>query len=176
MVEHCDVIVNTIDVPIITQTQLDQWKERIGPLLILDLAVPFQIPFLDISNHYIYRVDDLRRIAEENSRLRIQELEKAELIIREEVNSCWHSLQAFDVGELFGQVHARAEDFTSQEIHKLKAKLPHLTASDWDEIHKMATRLSSKVLQDPMVGLRSSLQESEEKETLVQFFRSIFRI
>jgi glutamyl-tRNA reductase len=80
------------------------------------------------------------------------------------------------VGELFGQVHARAEDFTSQEIHKLKAKLPHLTASDWDEIHKMATRLSSKVLQDPMVGLRSSLQESEEKETLVQFFRSIFRI
>lgn len=176
LVENCDILVNGVDAPLFERRHLEVWQNRSGPLLILDLAVPPQIPLMDLSNHYIYRVDDLKKIAEENSRLRAQELEKAEQIIREETASCWRSLQSIHVGEILGEVQARADQWTASEIQELKARLPHLNAADWNEIEKMAKRLSSKVLQDPMVGLRSSLQEGEETETLVQFFRSIFRV
>lgn len=176
LLRHCDIIVNAVDVPLVQASEIDEWRARTRTSLVLDLAVPPQFPLIDEAGHYVYRVDDLRLIADENSRLRSQELEKAERMIVEEMQSAWKSFQSVDLGEILGQVQARADQTASKEIEALKAKLSHLKAEDWVEIEKMARRLSSKVLQDPMVGLRSSLQESEETESLMQFFRSIFRI
>lgn len=176
LAQHCQVIVNAVDVPLVDAKAIEVIKGRDGPILILDLAVPPQIELFDMSSHYVYRVDDLKRIADENNKLRVQEVEKAEGIIREEAAGCWSSLQTLDVGEILKQVQGRARSIKAKELEELKSRLPELSPTHWAEIEKMAERLTSKVLQDPMVGLRSSLQESSETETLVQFFRSIFRI
>src|SRR6056300_1303708 len=58
-------------------------KRRFRPVLMIDLAVPRDIEaeVADLSDIYLYSVDDLRSVVEENMRLRASEASKADEII-----------------------------------------------------------------------------------------------
>jgi glutamyl-tRNA reductase len=80
------------------------------------------------------------------------------------------------VKETLHELSQKTSQITDDELKKLKARLPHLKDSDWKEIETMAKRLGAKVLQDPMVELKSRAKEDSETESVLAFFRSLFRI
>jgi glutamyl-tRNA reductase len=63
--------------------------ERKGrPLFFIDIAVPRNIEpsVADIKDVFLYNVDSLKKIAEENKRCREIEMEKAEKIVEDDVD------------------------------------------------------------------------------------------
>lgn len=65
-----------------------------APLFLIDLALPRDIDPVaaSLDNVYLYNLDDLARIAEENRLARVAEVEKAEAIIAERTAALWHNL------------------------------------------------------------------------------------
>lgn len=176
ILEKSDVIVSAVNVEIIERSHLESLKEEMGSKFILDLSVPRSVAPYEADHLYIYEVDDLKKIAEENTQLRQQELERADQIVFEEVNKSWRQIEAISVAETFESLKAKVEDLQSKELKLLRQRLPDLSQKDWQEIEKMTSRLGSKILQDPIVELKSRMEQAEERETWLQFFRNIFRI
>lgn len=171
-----NILVSAADAPLISKDDLLKRDATGDSFFVLDLAVPSQIPSISLNHGYIFRIDDLQKIAEENSSLRRQELVRAEKMIEQEITQLMESENLKSLDETLRDVSQKTTLMTESELQALRLKLPHLSEADWKEIEKMARRLSSKVLQDPMVELKSLSKQGEESETLVQFFRSLFRI
>lgn len=176
ILQQASVIVSAVDVVLIKEADLRRLDRRGQPLFILDLAVPPSVEKFELADIFLYGVDDLQKIAGENAILREQEVLKAEKIVLEEAEPCWRGLHLSSVSDTFSRLARKMEGLTADELKALKIKLAHLEKSDWDEIEKMAFRLTSKLVQDPMTELKSQIQIAGESESLIQFFRNIFRI
>ena len=70
-------------------------RRRAEPLFLIDLALPRDIEpgAAELEGVYLYNLDDLAKIAEENRLARVAEVEKAEAIIAEKTNHLWQSVQ-----------------------------------------------------------------------------------
>ncbi len=70
-------------------------QRRAAPLFLIDLALPRDIEpaAAKLAGVYLYNLDDLAKIAEENRLARVAEIEKAEAIIAEKTNHLWHTIR-----------------------------------------------------------------------------------
>ncbi len=70
-------------------------QRRAQPLFLIDLALPRDIEptAADLEGVYLYNLDDLAKIAEENRLARVAEVDKAEAIIAEKTKHLWHAIQ-----------------------------------------------------------------------------------
>ena len=79
--------------PIITRAQIEAvtGRHRRDPLFIIDIAVPRDVEASvgDIEQVFLYNVDDLQTIVQENLSRRSSEVERAEAIVAEEVGEVW---------------------------------------------------------------------------------------
>jgi len=66
------------------------------PLFLIDLAMPRDIDFRvgDLPNTYLYNLDDLAAIAEENRSARESEIDKCQLIIAERAETLWKQTES----------------------------------------------------------------------------------
>jgi len=177
VLHQSDVIVSAADAVLVKKEDLRELDQRGNPVFVLDLSVPRSVEVLsDLERTFTFGIDDLQKIAEENQSLRSQELYKAEQIIEEEVKSCWIELSPASISQTFGRLTSKMEKMTMEELSTLRARLGSVSEKDWAQIEKMAYRLTSKVLQDPMKELRLQVERNAESESLLQFFRNIFKI
>ena len=83
--------------PILTTSAIRAAMRRrpAEPLFLIDLALPRDIEpsAADLEGVYLYNLDDLAKIAEENRLARVAEVEKAEAIIAEKTNHLWQNVQ-----------------------------------------------------------------------------------
>jgi glutamyl-tRNA reductase len=70
-------------------------RRRAEPLFLIDLALPRDIDpaAAELENVYLYNLDDLAKIAEENRSARESEVGKAEAIIAERTQALWQHLR-----------------------------------------------------------------------------------
>src|ERR671924_313854 len=91
LLERADVVICSTGAqqPIVTRELMESALKarRHRPLFVIDLALPRNVEprINELENVYVYDLDDLNRIAAENQRLREQEQERAEEIVREEL-------------------------------------------------------------------------------------------
>lgn len=66
-----------------------------SPLFLIDLALPRDIDpsTAELENVYLYNLDDLAKISEQNRSARLSEVEKANLIIAERTDRLWQNVQ-----------------------------------------------------------------------------------
>ncbi len=173
-----DVLVSAIDHPWLTREHLLKAdSDRQTSLFILDLAVPRSVAEGNYSNLFLFSVDDLKQIAEENNQMRLQALRVAEEEIQKEVQQLWSSLfQETNLSQTVSRLATKWEALTRAELETLRSRLKGVSDKDWQEIEKMADRLRHKFLQDPTVELRSQLQVASEPESILEFFRNLFRV
>ena len=89
-------------------------------LLIIDITVPrsFDPAVSKIDNVYLYSIDDLAQVAQDNIKLRECDLEQAVEIICEEVAAFMDWFMTRDVGPVFGQIKAAFEQIREIEMDK----------------------------------------------------------
>lgn len=138
-------------------------KRHYRPLLMIDLAVPRDIEpeVAELSDVYLYTVDDLRDVIEENLKLRRNEANKADEIIVTGVNALeedFRTRQSADVVRSY-----RESAIAIQEAELAKAvRLLERGEDPGLVVQRLARDLTNKLIHAPTTGLRQLAREGDD--------------
>jgi len=139
-------------------------RERKGrPIFCIDLSVPrnFDPRINELDNVYLYDIDDLGGIAEENLGERQQEAARAEAIVAEEVESFWRWLDHLEVVPTIVALREKLESIRRAELEKTLGSLKDLTPEQRQALEAMTAAMVNKILHAPITQLKQKDQRSE---------------
>src|SRR5690554_4113158 len=93
-------------------------KRRHKPMFMVDIAVPRDIEeeVSEVSDVYLYTVDDLRDIIEENIRSRESAAEQAETLIDSGVEQFMRDLKVLDAVKTITEVRTHVHDLKDEQL------------------------------------------------------------
>lgn len=130
---------------------------RNRPLFFIDIAVPRDIDprINDINNAYVYDIDDLNEVVDENIEDRRREAIKAERIIDEAVIKFRQWFEGLDVVPTIKSLHAKIRGQAQMEMQRTLGQLPNLTPEDRKAVERMTDAMINKILHQPTQYLKS---------------------
>lgn len=132
-------------------------RRKNRPLFFIDIAVPRDIdPKINrINNAYVYDIDDLKSVIEENIEDRSREAAKAERFIDEAVIRFrqWH--ESLDVVPTIKDLRNKMEQIAEKEIKKTLKSFSDLSAEEYAAIIRMTEAIVNKFLHDPTIYLKN---------------------
>lgn len=135
---------------------------RYRPALLIDLAIPRDIEpqVASLSDIYLYTVDDLRDVVEENVRLRSYEANKADKIVEEgvvEIEATWLQRASADV------VRNYRESAMAIQQAELERALKALKSGKSPEevMTRLSRDLTNKLIHAPTAGLKQIAKEGD---------------
>ncbi|MBI3327471.1 MAG: glutamyl-tRNA reductase [Nitrospinae bacterium] len=147
------------------------------PMFFIDIAVPRDIdPTVgDLENVYLYDIDDLQHVVEENRKARLREATLGETIVAREVEQALRWLDEQEVVPAVVRLRRKAESIRNRELSKLYSRLGHLSDADRMAIEAMASSIINKLLHTPIVRVK---QESQSKggAGYLQALRELFSL
>ena len=153
-------------------------QRRNRPLFFIDIAVPRDIdPEINrLSNSYVYDIDDLQGIVDENVEDRNKEAIKGERIVDEAVISFRHWYESLEVIPTIVELRKKVEEIAKGELAKTLHAVKHLSADDLKAISRMTDAMVNKILHDPTMLLKSSEQHQEDKSVYLDVTRKLFKL
>ena len=150
-----DIIISSTSAPhyVIHANQVkDAIKHRRGnPMFLIDIAVPRDIEpdVANIHNVYLYNIDDLQSVVNQNADERTREVEKCRAIIEEEVEHFMAKLEEMKIEPAITHLRNHFHTIGKEELDRLKSKLKSLDNSDWDQVVYTMERTINKLLHHP---------------------------
>lgn len=143
------------------------------PVFIIDISVPRNIDpeINDISNVYLYDVDDLQGVVDTNVQGRQKEAEKAEEIISEEIETFQRWQSSLDSVPTIVALRDRADAIKKEELEKLINKLPSLGEKERKDIEYMAAAIINKLIHPPTAALKD---DTEDKDILIATIKRLY--
>ena len=140
--------------PEIIVSALRRRKNRL--MFMIDIAVPRDIdPAVgDIDNVYLYNIDNLQEIVDDNVKSRLKEAEKAEEIISEEILNFSNWLSTLKVVPTIVSLKRKAEDIIAGEMERSGAWVKNLNDDDREQVKIIASSIVNKILHDPITSLK----------------------
>ncbi|MCA9540222.1 MAG: glutamyl-tRNA reductase [Myxococcales bacterium] len=147
------------------------------PIFFIDIAVPRNIdPGLNgMDNVYVYDVDDLSDIAQENLALRRREAELAEHLVADEAERFLRELSSLRVKPTIVDLRQRAQAVRDAELARVAARLGGLDERQKKAVEVLADGIVNKLLHDVMTGLRQSAGE-DDADQIVGLVRRLYRL
>lgn len=138
-------------------------ERKNDPLFVIDLGVPRNInPEVErATNVYLYNIDDLKKVSEENKDLRDKEKELAEKIIHEEAEIFYETYVSKDALPMIASLNQKFELLRRQELERTFAKMPHWEEEDREQVEIMTRALVAKILHGPIFHLKQKKNLSE---------------
>ncbi|MCD4764167.1 MAG: glutamyl-tRNA reductase [Desulfobacterales bacterium] len=133
-------------------------SRRNRPIFFIDIAVPRDIdPDINrLNNAYVYDIDDLKGVIEENIKDRNKESIKGERIVDEAVISFKQWLEGLSAVPTIVALRDKIDTIARTEVDKTLQSLNHLSDNDCQAIHRMTNSLINKILHDPTIFLKSN--------------------
>ncbi len=146
------------------------------PLFFIDIAVPRDIdPRINrMDNAYVYDIDDLKGVIDENIEDRNREAIKAERIIDAAVVSFRKWYRSLDVVPTIKALREKMAAIARSEMEKTLAGL-HLSEGDAGAIHRMTDALINKMMHDPTIFLKNNGCQ-RDKAFYVDITRKLFNL
>ncbi len=150
-------------------------KRRHRPIFMVDLAVPRDIETQvgDLDDIYLYTVDDLRNVVDENLRSRELAAEAAQEIVNLEVQAFNQWLRTHQSADHIRELRQKAETIKQQCIEKTLVQFRQDQNVD-KAIERLANMLTNKMLHGPTIEMRKAL-EKEDKDT-IRFLQSLITL
>ncbi len=165
--------------PIITRQHLQgqAGRRRNDPLFIIDVAVPRDVEASvgEIEQVFLYNVDDLQGIVNENLSRRTAEVDRAEAIVAEELSrfSSWRrSRGAIPTVVALRQ---RFDDIRRAELQRLDAKLAGLPPEARARVDEVTRLVVEKLLLEPTEQLKA-LPDEETQVVYTDAINRVFRL
>ncbi|MGH1370577.1 MAG: glutamyl-tRNA reductase [Cellvibrionaceae bacterium] len=132
-------------------------KRRHKPMFMVDIAVPRDIePEVgDLDDVYLYSVDDLREVIDENRRSRQEAAESATEIVTQGVSQYATQLRALDSVATIKAYRQKAEELRDQELQKALKLLESGTEPE-KVLNQLARGLTNKLLHAPTSRLKKA--------------------
>jgi len=130
-------------------------KRRRKPMLLIDIAVPRDIEpeVEDVKDIYLYTVDDLHSVIQENQKARLDAAKEAEVIIDDGVTAFRKNIESRKVTDIIVNYRQQAESIKQLELAKA---VKSLDAGQTPEqvLQKLAHNLMNKLINSPTQYLR----------------------
>ena len=150
-------------------------KRKRRPMFMVDIAVPRDIePEVgDLSDVYLYTVDDLRDIIDENKQARQSEAVKADSILRDGVE-VYQSVQRVNaVVPVVKAFRKQAENYQAEVLDKALKQLSSGTDAK-EVLENMARLLTNKLIHQPSVQIKKAGEEGDYQ--LVRKFSELYQL
>jgi glutamyl-tRNA reductase len=137
-------------------------KRRYRPMFMVDIAVPRDIEtqVAELDDVYLYTVDDLKEVIEENQRSRENAAKEAEIIIGSGAHEFMRQLRSLAAVDTVTQLRGHYETLRDQEVEAALKQLRN--GKDAEEVvAQLARRLTNKVLHHPTIQLRKASAEGQ---------------
>jgi glutamyl-tRNA reductase len=137
-------------------------KRRHRPIFMVDLAVPRDIEpaVAELSDVYLFSIDDLQHIVEENRREREAAAGDARRLLEEEVARFVAERRAHDAGPAIRALRQQADAIRAQTVEQARRML--LSGKSADEvIDYLANTLTNRLLHSPTQALRQAWESAD---------------
>lgn len=178
--ERVDILISSTGSPdyVITRDQVKGVirKRRNRPLFFIDIAVPRDIdPQVNrLTNSYVYDIDDLQGVIDDNIEDRRREAVKGERIVDEAVIHFREWYAGLEVVPTIVALRNKLESIAETEIKKTlqSNKVPEVSSG---AIEKMAAALINKIMHDPTMFLKKDTMPGD-KSKHIDTVRKLFKL
>jgi glutamyl-tRNA reductase len=174
-----DVIVSSVSAeePVLKRAVLEKAMAARGnrPLFVMDLGMPRNVEpaAANLYNFYLYNIDDLTQIVQQNRSARESEVPRAETIVDEHVGKflTWQASV-----ELIGIVEALRHKLKEERaafVRERAERVPGLTVEQREQVESLIDELLEKMLLDPARRLQGE-KDLRRKIQQVEAIRELF--
>lgn len=152
-------------------------SRRNRPLFFIDIAVPRDIdPHINrLNNAYVYDIDDLKGVIEENVEERNREAVKGGRIVDEAVIRFRQWYDSLEVVPTIVALRDKMDTIAKTETSRTLQSLKHLSDADCDAINRMANAILNKILHDPTQLLKNH-KDHGNKTLYLDITRKLFKL
>jgi glutamyl-tRNA reductase len=174
-----DVVVASVSAeePVLRREMLARAMAARGnrSLLLMDLGLPRNIEAAaaDLYNVYVYNVDDLTDIVQQNRNARESEVPRAEAVVEEHVGKFLSWQASVELVGLVGELRSRLRSERGAFLSSRLETMNHLGAADIKRIETLMDDLLEKLLLEPAERLRGE-RELRRKIQNVEALRDLF--
>jgi glutamyl-tRNA reductase len=148
-------------------------QRRHKPIFVVDIAVPRDVEpeAADLPDVYLYTIDDLTEIIEENLRSRREEAENAESLVVDGANHYLRERRAHHSQALLRQFRERAAAIQQAELEKalkslMKGADPEAT------IRELGRGLTNKLIHPPTTAIRNAAADG--RADLLEYLKTLY--
>jgi len=137
------------------------------PIFFIDISDPRDIePKVgDLENVYLYNIDDLQKVANENIKGREKEAQRAEMIVQDEVVKFVNWYRSLDVTPTIVSLRNKFEEIRKKELEKTLSIHPNLSQKEKQSLEALTSAIINKILHTPITLLKRT-----EKEAMADFY------
>jgi glutamyl-tRNA reductase len=150
--------------PVLTRACVEEAMRprRARPLFVIDIAVPRDVePAVGaLDQVFLYNIDDLQTIVRENLARRTTEVQRAESIVRQEVDRFRAWMQSRDVVPTLVALRQQFEAIRRSELQRLEPKLTSLPPEARARVDEITHLIVEKLLLTPTEQLKAADDET----------------
>ena len=174
---RCDIVIASTasPLPIIGKGTVERAlkKRKHEPIFMVDLAVPRDVEpeVNELDDVYLYSVDDLQSVIEENMENRQQAAEQAHEIIDAQVVNFLDWQRSLGAVDVIAQIRQKTQNISNEVLEKAKKQLA--AGQDAEEVLEfLANTITNKFLHQPSTQLRQASQD--ERDDILHIAQDLF--
>ena len=174
-----DIVLTSTGAPhaIITPPDLEEVikRRRMRPMFLIDIAVPRDIdPAVnEMDAVYLYDMDDLQQVVAANLEGRMQEADKAEAIIAEEIIQFYKWVATLEVTPTIVALRNRFEELRKTELERTLAGWKDAPPDTEKRLEALTSAFMNKLLHQPTMVLKKAGQ-GNRNDLYLDALRALF--
>lgn len=150
-------------------------KRKHRPIFMVDIAVPRDIEHevSELDDVYLYTVDDLKEVIEENVRHRQTAAQEAETLVEAGALEFMRQLRSLGAVETVMSLRQQAEQVRDAELEKALRSLSNGKSAE-EVLNNLARGLTNKLIHSPTVQLRKA--SAEGRDDYLEMAQDLFQL
>lgn len=147
------------------------------PLFMIDIAVPRDIDpaAANVPDVFLYDIDDLEGIVENNLEMRRSEAAKIEVMISEEMDEFQLWLKTLGVRPVIRALQDKSNTIHEETMESLFNKLPELDEHQRKVIRRLTKSIVNQMMHDP-INVIKELSGGKQGNEALDYFSKIFAL
>lgn len=177
-----DIVISSTGSPVAVIKAKEMKKvikaRKYRPMFFIDIAVPRDIdPDVNqLDNVYLYDIDDLNEVVEENKAQRRGEAVKAESIVEGEVKAFETWVNSLALQPTIVDLYGRADKVAQDELEKALKRLGDVDEKTKEVMKHALYSMNKKMLHEPISFLKRRTQEEGTAEKYIDYTRRMFNL
>lgn len=153
-----------------------------GAFFIVDLGVPRNVDILaaELDDVYLYNIDDLHAVAEQNKAARESDVTSAERIVHEATVQLWSRMQQTGTAHTIASLHRKCEQIRQAEVAKSVQRLAQPGVNHEEVLESCTRAIVTKILHDPTMQIRPPAMPDTQcrmhEEVAHNWLKRLFRL
>lgn len=153
-------------------------RRKNKPMFFIDIAVPRDIdPNINqLDNVYLYDIDDLKEVVEDNMAQRQEEAAKARAVVEAETATFSNWLNSLELQPTIVDLVDKNEEVAMRELAKTLKKIGPVDDRTHKALETLVLSVGRKCLHEPICFLKRRTQEEGSAERFIDLARRMFNL